>query len=316
MAKRVKKIASGAATSPAVAFFHSIDLLRSTCAFQTGIHEDMLPFLTFNRDGTLCMATDAADHEAFAAPLSPWLARYGIGRILILVALLPHLRRPLFLHALYFGHMHLLAFLHAHVDMTHVGHCTRRSTIRGITSSMSIQHDLLRVPAVRGHLDAVRFLHEHNYHLRSSDAMERAARRGFVDVVAFLDTHRPADNRIAQAIEAAALHNHVPVLRLLHERHPDVPFPTQTLALVAAKGHVETVEYLLAQGAHVGAALRQAASHGHVQVIQLLLASGHAARVAAAMEAAHARGRYDVVALLAAWADASSSSEPPGQPPE
>ncbi|KAF0700861.1 Aste57867_8613 [Aphanomyces stellatus] len=104
---------------------------------------------------------------------------------------------------------------------------------------------LLNVAAKRGHLEIVAYLHAMDHaSCKVFGAMNLAARNGHLEVVQFLHTHREegCDRR---AMTDAAANNHLHVVEWLHV-HRKEGCSSDALTLAASHGHLDMVQWLLA----------------------------------------------------------------------
>ncbi|KAL7746048.1 hypothetical protein RI367_008629 [Sorochytrium milnesiophthora] len=199
---------------------------------------------------------------------------------------LPHTSRPAAAMdaAAEFGHLGLLAWLHAHTDLP----CSTAAMDRA---------------AGAGRLAVVRFLHEERTEGCTTAAMDAAAAGGFTDVLSYLHQHRTAECT-PDALRAAITHNHVHTARWLVAhfpahvtggavRHaaelgrtallrlfaavPDAPFSAGVMDTAAAHGHLGAVRLLHAERSEgcsadaMAAALRK----GHLAVAKFLYVHGY-----------------------------------------
>ncbi|KAF0692332.1 Aste57867_16589 [Aphanomyces stellatus] len=96
--------------------------------------------------------------------------------------------------------------------------------------------------AARGHLDVVKFLHQHRVEGCSTKAMDGAAKNGYLEMVQWLHEHR-TEGCTTQAMDNAAANGHVDILEFLHNHRTEgaTQFAIQR---ANTKGHVQCVEWL------------------------------------------------------------------------
>ncbi|RHY82849.1 hypothetical protein DYB28_007469 [Aphanomyces astaci] len=125
-----------------------------------------------------------------------------------------------------YGHLNMVEWLDAH----NVGGCTR---------------DVGQCAAWMGHLDIVQWVHVNRpERCSASECMVFAALNGHVEVVRWLDERSPTDESAARdAMETAARHGYVDVVRLLHTNHARL---STIGAMQEAKnnGHLHVVKFL------------------------------------------------------------------------
>ncbi|AVK76640.1 Ankyrin repeat domain containing protein [Pandoravirus neocaledonia] len=130
----------------------------------------------------------------------------------------------------------------------------RLAAHRGKADSLRLMHDAgfragfncdtMATAAGGGHLDAVRFLHEHRRDPPSTQTLARAAASGNVELVAFLCEHRNDGCTDDGYIEEAAAKGYVKSLALIHRRYAHLRWEPPVLILAAAIGRVAVVEFL------------------------------------------------------------------------
>ncbi|KAF0701386.1 Aste57867_8088 [Aphanomyces stellatus] len=187
-------------------------------------------------------------------------------------------------HAAAAGLVEMVQLLHAH-------------SVKGFSAQT------LDMAAAGGHLSVVDFLVTHRASDGCSvDALNDAARRGHVDVVAYL--HRCGKPCTTDAMDDAAANGHFEIVAFLHD-HRNEGCTTDAIDLASRNGHLEVVQFLHArrtEGCTVDA-LNDAAYYGHRQLVHFLMRhyvsscdvarattlarrAGHEA-IAAALEACH-----------------------------
>ncbi|POM81455.1 SnRNA-activating protein complex subunit 3 [Phytophthora palmivora] len=154
----------------------------------------------------------------------------------------------------YSGHVAVLDWLHVHVPRQFV----------------HIRSWQLCFAASRGNLQAIRWLHEHDYEGFSAGVMDAAAIAGHLDVVQYLHEHR-SEGCTYEAMDMAAANGHFEIVRFLHEKRTE-GCTTVAMGCAAGFGHDEVVEFLgkhRMEGPHPRA-LEDAAKNGHLECVKLL----------------------------------------------
>ncbi|EQC25840.1 hypothetical protein SDRG_16289 [Saprolegnia diclina VS20] len=125
--------------------------------------------------------------------------------------------------------------------------------------------------AANGHLEVVRFLHEHRREGCTTRAMDEAATNGNLEVVRFLHASRTEGCTI-EALDGAARNGLLAIVRFLIEHRAEGASP-HILDAAAAKGHYGVVQYLHSLGSFDAtvAAVDDAARFGHREVVEFLL---------------------------------------------
>ncbi|KDO28582.1 hypothetical protein SPRG_06438 [Saprolegnia parasitica CBS 223.65] len=131
--------------------------------------------------------------------------------------------------------------------------------------------DAMDKAAATGHLEVVTFLHAHRNEGCTTKAMDDAATNGHLDVVQFLDCNR-TEGCTVDALDGAISHGHLDVVRFLVEHRTEGASPN-ILDRAAANGHLHVVEYLHTLGTFdcTTDAVDKAAAGGHLDVVQFLL---------------------------------------------
>ncbi|KAJ3104959.1 hypothetical protein HDU97_008707 [Phlyctochytrium planicorne] len=96
--------------------------------------------------------------------------------------------------------------------------------------------------AEKGYLDIVRFLDSRRFEGCTAAAMDGAARNGHLDVVMFLHERR-TEGCTTAAMDGAASHGHLDIVRYLHERRTE-GCTTAAMDGAAASGALEVVKFL------------------------------------------------------------------------
>ncbi|EGG23372.1 hypothetical protein DFA_05504 [Cavenderia fasciculata] len=121
-----------------------------------------------------------------------------------------------------------------------------------------------------GHLEMVKFLHEHRTEGCTKNAMDNACRRGYFETVKFLHERR-TEGASKEAMDWAAEKGHFEIVKFLHE-HRSEGCTNKAMDKAAEKGHIEIVKYLdehRSEGATTKA-MDLAAEKGHIEIIKYL----------------------------------------------
>ncbi|EQC38062.1 hypothetical protein SDRG_04492 [Saprolegnia diclina VS20] len=151
--------------------------------------------------------------------------------------------------------------------------------------------------AATGQFLALLFLHARGYTC-SVWAMNAAAEHGHIAIVRFLHDHRH-EGCTVHAMDAAAKHGHLDVLEFLHyHRHEGCT--ALALNAACANGHKDVVAFLHTHRSEGGTAqaMDGAAAHGHLGIVQLLHATRHEGCTDRAIEDAAMHGHFEVVRFL------------------
>ncbi|CAK4300653.1 unnamed protein product [Aphanomyces euteiches] len=236
-----------------------------------------------------------------------------------------------------------------HLDMLHFFHTRHTPTLSSSSWTAGIKRSVrkfLHRPSIQawctkkamdgaagnGHLDVVRFLHEHRQEGCSGDALVNAAKHGHLDVVHFLVDHRrecveKIEESLAQAAQEGQLQvvkfllkwsvkcgtivliaplsracrqGHVEIVRA-HWHHGKAAGGTQFwpsyLVLAAQLGHLEIVRFFIEQG-HIQQAqeaIRMAARNGHLETAKFLVDHVKVEQVQKLADAAALNGHLEIV---------------------
>lgn len=128
-----------------------------------------------------------------------------------------------------------LAIRHRHVELMDwiYAHCPRDAVACGV-------HDIHWQARV-GNLEVLKWLHGHNYDF-SSREMDEAAKNGHLDDVRFLHEHR-SEGCTTDAMDGAAANGHLEIVRFLH-RHRAEGCTAKAMESAAENGHFEIVQFL------------------------------------------------------------------------
>ncbi|KAF0718532.1 Aste57867_1634 [Aphanomyces stellatus] len=242
-------------------------LLPSIAAYQQGVLSDTTQFRHLHRPRPHNPTDNySLDDDGFArvdALLAPWLATFGISRLLPLFKCMSHMRDIAFLHAVYQGRLDVVRYL---------------DDAFGIHSFC---YNALDIAATRGHLDVLEYLHDRDYVGCTKVAMGGAALHGHVHVLAFLHRKRH-EGCFRGALDGAAQRGLHDVVRWLVEHEAD-DITALSSGFAAESGNVELYRYVasLDDGADEDA-----------------LAEDMAARLASDLAKASTNGHHDLAIYL------------------
>ncbi|CAK4066805.1 unnamed protein product [Aphanomyces euteiches] len=223
------------------------------------------------------------DHYDFLDDVfTPWYATYGLHDIPLLFTDLPYMRRLTIAHAVRFGRLNVLAFLHRHFDI-----CT-------------FDGDWIDTAAHFGQLPVVQFLHAHGHSGATYFALDDALIQGHLNVANFLWTYRRSDGSSTRAWEGSAERGQLKSIQWLHAHDVWLCTP-ETMDRAAEAGHLEIVKYLDTHRSEgcTDQAIVLAVKEGHIDVVQYLLDTK--AAVGSKREtvtAAYDAGHLELVQLL------------------
>ncbi|KAG9409784.1 hypothetical protein AC1031_020095 [Aphanomyces cochlioides] len=193
--------------------------------------------------------------------------------------------------------------------------------------------DAMDNAAANGHLDVVRFLHEHRREGCTKDAVEKAAANGHLDVVRFLLNHRrecfeKLRGSMGEAVrnghvdvvkyilalslgfqasswlifmDEACSRGHVDVVQALCKHRGPSGYDGNVYLLKAAEcGHVNVVRFFVQRNdiKHADQAARMAASNGHLTVVKFLVDQNIIQQLQQIADAAVRNGHLDIVKFL------------------
>jgi len=125
---------------------------------------------------------------------------------------------------------------------------------------------ILDAAAGSGHCNLVRYLIQHGYPC-THVAMEKAAKRGSLDIIVVLSDHgnKPSPRSMCNAAAAG----HVPVMQYLHTRHRLSRVSASTIFDVVRNGHLHVLRYLQKDGVMLPYAwIAEFATYlGHVPIV-------------------------------------------------
>ncbi|KAF0693823.1 Aste57867_15243 [Aphanomyces stellatus] len=275
-------------TSPVDVVFRCPDLVLAITAFQDGLFADMLCFRRlkprYHRPHEHLFSLDYY-FRLVDQSLSPWYARYGLGRLPRLVHCLPHMRDVVVYHCVFFGRVDLLAPLASTFDLADVpgalvdlaavqGHLTMLHALAALPVVVRATTSAMDWAASRGHLHVVMYLHAHRSEGCSVRAMTSAAICNRLTVVQWLHVHR-TEGCSTMAMDWAAHNGHLEMVEWLHAHRPE-GCTTRAMDLAALQGHVAVVAFLHAHRTEgcTDAAVVDAACRGHVDVVAFLTSVG------------------------------------------
>ncbi|KDO28662.1 hypothetical protein SPRG_06517 [Saprolegnia parasitica CBS 223.65] len=177
-----------------------------------------------------------------------------------------------------------------------------RATLENATLALNVfpwltYPRLLDYVAARGFVPLVQSLHERGLEC-STDAMNAAAAHGHLDVVRFLHLHR-REGCTTNAMDMAAALGHVEVVQFLHVNRTE-GCTSYALDCATRNGHLDVVRFLVenrAEGASPNI-LNDAAGNGHLDVVQYLHTLGSFGCTVAAVDDAAKNGHLEVVTFL------------------
>ncbi|OWZ01920.1 hypothetical protein PHMEG_00026612 [Phytophthora megakarya] len=176
--------------------------------------------------------------------------------------------------------------------------------------------DAMRVAAMNGHLDVVKWLHEMRTEGCSVDAMDAGALYGHADVVQSIQGmynirngrhlnvvqwlhNNTSAGCTTEAMDKAATNGHFKVVEWLHE-HRSEGCTTTAMDGAAQNGHLNIVKYLhdkRSKGCTV-AAMDQASEEGYLHVVQWLQANRSEGCTSAAIDTAAEYGHFETLLFL------------------
>ncbi|EQC33998.1 hypothetical protein SDRG_08677 [Saprolegnia diclina VS20] len=245
---------------------------RSACAAAFGPFHDRLRPRSFVYDwgrlqlryhiqyyglvyGHLSIVQSMTPFDCKVLAYTQWIVAAFFGHVHVLAFLYEHDRACYDTRAMRVassnGHLDVVRFLHERGFPTdrlmHLacvgGHLALAQYARDMKLDYGVGTATINFTASNGHVETLRFLHEHGYEGFSSCAMDAAARHGHVAVVRFLHEARP-EGCSEKALLDAAQHGHVQVVRFL-EAHYTALDVAGAARVAAYMGHMEVVEVLL-----------------------------------------------------------------------
>ncbi|EGG22179.1 hypothetical protein DFA_04297 [Cavenderia fasciculata] len=131
--------------------------------------------------------------------------------------------------------------------------------------------DMMDTAAENGHIEIVKFLHEHSSEGATTWAMDTAAGNGYIEIVKFLHEHR-TEGCTSDAMDRAARNGHIEIVKFLHyNRSEGQPrFPNN---YESSKGYLEMVSFMIDIGKLECNQdnLRSATFRGSYEIVKLIL---------------------------------------------
>lgn len=158
-------------------------------------------------------------------------------------------------------------------------------------------------PAMTGHLEVVKFLHEHKidkHVVYKAETMDWAACTGHLDVLKWLHCNR-TEGCSENAMNWAADKGNLEVLTWLHEHYPHVGCCAKAMDFAAKNGHIHVLQFLQTHYPQVGCstdAMDNAAAFGHLDVVKWLHENRTEGCTTDAMDRAALKGHLHVVEWL------------------
>ncbi|KAG9409785.1 hypothetical protein AC1031_020096 [Aphanomyces cochlioides] len=230
------------------------------------------------------------------------------------------------------GHLDIVRVLHAR-NTSSPRNASIKQSLKRLFISLSIpagctKYALDNAAAANGHLNVVRFLHEHRQEGCIEDALEHATANGHLNVVRFLVTHHPeCISKICLGLHNAGKRGHLDVVKFfLDSTVQPAPFNWfEMMQDACTEGHIDMVRSLwdhrrdcrcygdlnLLRAAerghvfvernkikHVQDAVRKAALNGHLENVKYLVELNYVKQVQQAVEGAAYYGHLEVVKYL------------------
>ncbi|CAK4671534.1 hypothetical protein LEN26_017610 [Aphanomyces euteiches] len=206
--------------------FLSRDLLHGICQFQDGIYYDMLPLCDLGIPDCEDEMASRREFDRIDEVLTNWYdVNDGLAGVPLLIQCLPRLSPVLVVHAVNYGHLHIVKYLHEKLDVV-----------------ASCLYKLLDLAAASGHIKLLEYLHSLEHAGCSREAMDLAAKNGHLSVVQFLHNHRHEGCTI-RALNGAAMNGHMDVVLYLYKmRSEGCLRGAMNLAYIV--GHLGVYNYL------------------------------------------------------------------------
>ncbi|CAK4117511.1 unnamed protein product [Aphanomyces euteiches] len=159
--------------------------------------------------------------------------------------------------------------------------------------------------AGNGHLDVVRFLHDHRREGCNEDAMAKAAANGHLDMILFLMDHRlVCIDKAGSALSGAVKNGHVEVVKFFLGL-PVKSEPRDWFDYIREschEGHVAIVQVLWVYGdaprSHACLHLETAARRGHLDIVRFFIEQNRVEKVEQGLVAAATNGHLEIVKFL------------------
>ncbi len=210
------------------------------------------------------------------------------------------------------GNLDTLCLLHQHKMKIDVHNCILSAAEAGQLQILrwfedkgyvELQHltvSVMNRAAAKGHLEVVRWLHNHRCVKCTTEAMDSAAANGHLNVVQWLHTYRK-EGCTTYAMTAAAGRGHLHVVKWLH-RYRNEGCTTEAMDNAASYGNIDVLNWLH-QHRHEGCtteAMNGAAAHGHLHILEWLKTNRHEGCTARAFRLAIEYGHAEIAKWLVA----------------
>lgn len=163
--------------------------------------------------------------------------------------------------------------------------------------------DTTKIAARNGHLEIIKFLHEHNSKGYTKEAMSLAALNGHLEIVKFLHENR-TEGSDTSGMNYAAFNGHLEVVKWLHVNRTE-GCTELAMDLAAMSGYLNVVEWLHENRTEGCSrwAIEMAAKMGHLKVVEWLYKNGESLKilhgaVLEAMNLAALNGQFECVKFL------------------
>ncbi|GAB9471377.1 hypothetical protein Gpo141_00008592 [Globisporangium polare] len=163
-----------------------------------------------------------------------------------------------------------------------------------------ISQQAVNAAAEVGRLEVLRYLYAHSSVRCSLEALNRAATKGFTNIVQLIVENQSEDVSHDVAINGAAEHGQLEVVRFFIENNIRVDERSLVIDVAAMSGHLEIIKYLhekRPQGCP-GRALGEAAAYGHLEIVKFLYQHRTKGREQEAFSRAVQNGHLEVVRFL------------------
>ncbi|DBA02764.1 TPA: hypothetical protein N0F65_010692 [Lagenidium giganteum] len=185
----------------------------------------------------------------------------------------------------------------------------RVDLLRSFLDRISVSLGHVMTYAVKGgHLPVVQWLYENAGVRACWYHVERAAERGYLDVVRYFLDHPWMEDSTAEcrtrAMCGAASNGRLDLVKFLHEQY-GAQCPKYGGELAASNGHLPVIQFLIERCSHAdsSAALTNAAESGHVDIVQYFIDRQAISNVREALMEAISNGHSNVVQMLIEYVD-------------
>ncbi|ETV97779.1 hypothetical protein H310_09131 [Aphanomyces invadans] len=288
----------------------SNDLLPCILAYQGGIHHKLLEIVAAVR--VLQSATCATPSARAVAThtLHVWFHCHHVPGLRELYRVCPDVAShgTFLVYASSIGQVHAVKYLLAHHHPSHHGPAVLQATLHGHLAVLQAFHDartpdgftsyVFTLAATHGHLDIIKFLHQHRATTCDTLAMDNAAKHGHLGIVEFLHRHRE-EGCTVDAMDGAAENGHIDVVEFLHRNRRE-GCTKRAMEAAAARGHKDVVRFLhlnRREGCHA-TAMDSAAERGDASMVQFLHWNRIEGCTVHALALAAANGHGDIVDFL------------------